>query len=174
VAPIKHDDVKAYDKNIRYVPPPIYNDGKSINPNFDEILYSQGVRDNPYMHQDPYGYLNKSEYPEQSLAQQERMVENMSNSHSNMGNHSQLNRLSIGRISKRNPEDFANEYQQQQRNVSHQSRYGGTKSRLFERVSGENVLDQQTMDYHYVKHHELNARGEPVLKENDTHKLRIN
>jgi len=30
------------------------------------------------------------------------------------------------------------------------------------------------MEYHYVKHHQLNARGEPVLNETDTHKLSIN
>lgn len=62
VAPIEHAKVSAYDKNIKYIPPPIYQEGKTLG-NFDGMEVNHG-RENPWMHQDPYGYLNKSIYPD--------------------------------------------------------------------------------------------------------------
>lgn len=162
-APVPGNKIKSYDDTIRYVPPQIHSGHKD-----DFINHNQSV--NPFMHLDPHGYLNMSVYPD-AMHQSNKNDSEISVYASR--NKANINRLSIGRVSKLGVGEIDFEHQKKEQSVQN-ARLADMKSRLFERTEGVNVLDQQTMDYHYVKHHQLNARGEPVLNEADTAKMRIN
>lgn len=162
-APVPGNKIKSYDDTIKYVPPQIHSGYKD-----DFVNHNQSV--NPYMHLDPHGYLNMSVYPDAMHQSNKKDSEISVYASRNKAN---INRLSIGRVSKLGVGEIDFEHQKKEKSVQN-ARLADMKSRLFERAEGVNVLDQQTMDYHYVKHHQLNARGEPVLNEADTAKMRIN
>lgn len=162
-APVPGNKIKSYDDTIKYVPPQIHSGHKD-----DFTNHNQSV--NPFMHLDPHGYLNMSVYPDAMHQSNKKDSEISVYASRNKAN---IDRLSIGRVSKKGVGEIDYDHQTKERNVQN-ARLADMKSRLFERTEGVNVLDQQTMDYHYVKHHQLNARGEPVLNEADTAKMRIN
>jgi hypothetical protein len=55
------------------------------------------------------------------------------------------------------------------------SKVGETdKSRVYQRIGGGSILDAQSMEYHYVKHHQLNGMGQPVLHFDESKNLKIN
>jgi len=94
--------VKSYDETIKYVPPPITGSHKGT----DFAMQSTGM--NPYMHLDPYGYLNQSIYPD--VMQNEQSNKGNEVSVFSARNKSNVDRLSIGRISKHNVGDIGFEH----------------------------------------------------------------
>jgi hypothetical protein len=85
----------------------------------------------------------------------------------------QNNRLSIGRIAKTSHSDMMGHHAEKDK-IFH-SKVGETdKSRLYQRIGGGSILDAQSMEYHYVKHHQLNGMGQPVLHFDESKNLKIN
>merc|ERR1712224_425992 len=109
-APVPANKIKSYDDTIKYVPPKIRNNFQ------EEFLINHNTSVNPYMHLDPYGYLNMSVYPDPGQSAVKKDAEISVYASRNKAN---IDRLSIGRVSKQGIGEI--DYEHQKKEISVQN-----------------------------------------------------
>jgi hypothetical protein len=150
-----------------------YIDPTQVGQNHENYESNVGPK-NRFSHPDPTGFMNTSLWnwnaPRNTDPHHSEV--NVGAGPRDSFQH-QNNRLSIGRIAKTSHSDMMGHHAEKDK-IFH-SKVGETdKSRVYQRIGGGSILDAQSMEYHYVKHHQLNGMGQPVLHFDESKNLKIN